>query len=263
MTPANNISSTPKSARTQTSIFSFFNTPKKDKTKTAAAKLGSALKKDSQDELLAQADDLMDDVMLAEIETVEHKTAKNSARPTATPGGQKRKIKAAVHYKDDEDSDTGSDRENDDDNDDDYSPENGQPKNASATRRVRAVLDGSDDDDDDDMVDAAATSSESEAEAVSDMPSSSSSSPLVGRRAKPRTLRRGSRAERSPSTKTPDLKRMRLSNAGASASSDGPSLMSLLGGRQRPPVTPTVERTASSLSALSVATAEDNKRQRA
>ncbi|KAJ1821781.1 DNA mismatch repair protein msh6 [Coemansia sp. RSA 2598] len=264
--PPANTSTTPKGARTQTSIFSFFNTPKKAKSKTAdgsttnsTATARSALKKDSQDEVLAQADEMMDDAMLAELEKVERRGSKKSARPTATPGGQKRKIVAA-HFKDDEDdedagSDT-SDRDNDDDGDDDYSPERGSG-NASSTRRGRAVLD---DDSDDEMVDAAATSSESEADVASD----ASSSPLAGRRAKPRTLRRGSRAGQSPSTKAPDLKRMRLSTVGTSISSDGPSLMSMLGGgRPRPPVTPTVERTASSLSALSVATPEDSKRQRA
>ncbi|KAJ2598968.1 DNA mismatch repair protein msh6, partial [Coemansia sp. RSA 1721] len=212
-----------------------------------------AQNKDSQDELLAQVDDMMDDAMFAEIDKVEHNGTTKAARIVGTPGGRKRKV-APIQYKDDDEEEeeaSESDRDNDDDGDDDYSPAVAQD-NASGTRRTRAVVDDSDDE----MADAVATSSESEP----DNAASDSSSPLAGRTAKPRTLQRGSRAGATPS-KAPDLKRMRLSTAGASTSSEGPSLMSMLGGRPRAPSTPTVERTVSSLSALSVG--DDSKRQRA
>ncbi|KAJ2149765.1 hypothetical protein IW143_006092, partial [Coemansia sp. RSA 520] len=66
---------TPKSARTQSSLFSFFTTPKKNKQKPTD--------RDSQDALLDQAGGLMDEDMLDEVEQAE--------KLMSTPCGRKRK----------------------------------------------------------------------------------------------------------------------------------------------------------------------------
>ncbi|KAJ1942892.1 DNA mismatch repair protein msh6, partial [Kickxella alabastrina] len=211
--------------------------------------------KDSQDELLEVAADMMVDDLMAEVELAEQQQQKQNQQknkkaktqstqsqlppPTSqtAPVGRKRKS-ALIQYDEDEDDAMESDatEKDDDDADDDYKPDHSVPGAVTGRRgtagRGRAIVDDSDDDDD--MMDAAATSSESEAAA----------SPAAKL---PRT-----KSHLMQPIKTPDLKRMRFGGSMASTSSEGMPLMGALNSVPNPPDTPSLARTTTSLSALSV-----------
>ncbi|KAJ2740780.1 DNA mismatch repair protein msh6, partial [Coemansia sp. BCRC 34301] len=135
--------------------------------------------------------------------------------------------------------DTAED-DNDDDADDDYNPTASAAARPGGKTRGRVVDDSDDDDDDDDeIVDLNGL----EDELNDDIDVSSSPS----HQAKQRGFR-GGRAGREPGLVTPKLKRVKSSAVASSGSSDGVPLMSAL-----MPTTPTLARTTTSLSALSVA----------
>ncbi|KAJ2800814.1 DNA mismatch repair protein msh6 [Coemansia guatemalensis] len=204
-------SSTPKSARTQTSIFSFFSTPSTKATQSANGTRQASRDRDSQDALLDELGDLVDNDMLTEVEHAEEK----HASPIAT--SNKRKRKAAHVESEDEEMDLALDDEladNDDDEDDDYKPEAAETaasrKRGSRSRR-RAIGDSDEDEDEGDLeVDL---SEEIEAAAT----------PALSRREQGKS-RDGNGSE----ARIPSLSRMRYSAAGSSSSASGTPLMSMI-----------------------------------
>ncbi|KAJ2468164.1 hypothetical protein GGI02_003788, partial [Coemansia sp. RSA 2322] len=125
--PNSSSRSTPKGARTQTSIFSFFSTPKK------AGRTAAPQSRDSQDELLEEASAAIGDDLLAEVEQAEvmlsspavpKRTGAKTLGGSAKPKGIKRKALAASHFEelDAAGSDTSEEDGADDDADDDYNP---------------------------------------------------------------------------------------------------------------------------------------------
>ncbi|KAJ2723790.1 DNA mismatch repair protein msh6 [Coemansia sp. Benny D115] len=240
MAPPGN-TGTPKGAKTQTSIFSFFSTPKKTKDTSATAPPPPKFV-DSQDELLAGVDDMIDDDMLALADESKVKQPSTNL---------KRKAASTLTYKDDDedDDDDGSDADaaaNDDDDDDDYNPVAAPTPGKSVVGRGRAIADDSDDDMmavdvDDDLLDLEPPSS-----------------PLASRSSRRNIsmLRRNSSSRGSSSLAhaAHDVKRIRHSNSGVSGASEEEPLMSAVGkGAPNPPTTPMLERTTTSMSALSVA----------
>ncbi|KAJ2306365.1 DNA mismatch repair protein msh6, partial [Coemansia sp. RSA 2704] len=184
MPPSTN--STPKSARTQTSLFSFFTTPKRKP---------QSVDRDSQDALLEQAGDLMDDDILVEIEQAE--------KAQATPSGSKRKaehMSASVHM-DVDDAPSGSE-DNDDDGDGDYQPEDTGVLPGRNGRSRRRIVEDSDEE------------------------LQQAQSPTLSRRSKA--------PNNSTAPRTPTLARMRYSAAGSSATSDDTPLLSIVAGTARP-----------------------------
>ncbi|KAJ1663767.1 DNA mismatch repair protein msh6, partial [Coemansia sp. RSA 25] len=235
-------SSTPKgAARMQTSIFSFFSTPKKPST--VASKTTN-----SQDALLDEIGAIIDDDdLLVESEQAEARLAvperpvlaapKSLASTPSVSHSRKRKASPALggQQNDSTGSDTteNDDDVDDDDADDDYDPIATRTAGPGSKGRGRVVDDS--DDDDDDVGDLDGLDDEI------DTPSSPS------HRARQRGLR-ASKGSRGAGLVTPNLKRMKSSVVASSASSEGAPLMSTL-----MPTTPTLARTTTSLSALSVA----------
>ncbi|KAJ2140842.1 DNA mismatch repair protein msh6 [Coemansia sp. RSA 678] len=199
---------TPKSARTQSSLFSFFTTPKKNKQKAAD--------RDSQDALLDQADELMDEDMLDEVEQAE--------KLMSTPCGRKRKA-AVVDADNDMDVDdplgNSCSDDGDDDADDDYKPETVPASQSRNGRSRRRIVEDSDDEDE-------------------------MQPPQTP------TLSRQSKVSSGTSAKTPTIARMRYSNAGSSATSEDLPLMSSLGPKSRPALLRTSTSTLSTASTSSI-----------
>ncbi|KAJ2862808.1 DNA mismatch repair protein msh6 [Coemansia aciculifera] len=256
-----NGSSTPKGAgRTQTSIFKFFSTPKK--TSPAGSKTT-----DSQDALLDEIGAAIDDDVFAEIEETES-TFASPVRPVlaapktltgVAPASRNRKRKASPTLDELQSDASGSDTA-DDDEDADYNPSAAVPAGPNGKSRGRVVDDSDDDIDDIGDID--------DLDLLDEADASPPSSPSYQAR------QRSSRGNKG-GLKTPNLKRIRASGVASSTSSKGVPLMSAL-----MPTTPTLARTTTSLSALSVTssgsappmqrmqlqappTADDSKRARA
>ncbi|KAJ1993212.1 DNA mismatch repair protein msh6 [Coemansia spiralis] len=212
-------SSTPKSARTQSTIFSFFSTPAK---KTGTAKPTNP--RDSQDELLEDIDASIDSAMLAEAEMVEKQFATPNKK-TTPPSKRKHKPSVSRGYggaeamdveptEAEEEDDYEPPSADDDDADDDYNPErneasvgpNGSRRNGGSSRG-RVVDDSDDDENDDDEMD------DEEIE---------NSQPL--RAAKPpQTFGRG-RSNGAAQFVSPELKRTKYSSFGSSRMQTKPAL---------------------------------------
>ncbi|KAJ2863854.1 DNA mismatch repair protein msh6 [Coemansia erecta] len=215
-------SNTPKSARTQSSIFSFFSTPSKKADGTQAA-----CAKDSQDELLSQIDVSIDSDVLAEVEAAEREFSSPVKKRMAAPLTRKRKVASRgagnnENMMDVEFSSGGEEEDNydppsadDDDADDDYDPASAStlvPGRSGVSSRSRTVEDSEDDDD--------ALSGELSDELSNELNDGSSK-----RGSKPLPVRGGSGSQ----FKTPELKRAKYSSAGASSGSEGAPLMGMLG----------------------------------
>ncbi|KAJ1733544.1 DNA mismatch repair protein msh6 [Coemansia biformis] len=214
-------SGTPKGARMQTSIFSFFATPPPSK----APRERKA--PDSQDDLLDEVGALIDDDMLAEVVQVETTLALAerdrgcaASRPSAMPIGYKRK--AAQMDVDGAEAGSADDlgeclsSDDDDDGDDDYTPEVVKAQGRSAGSRRRAAVDSDDDDDADTETDEAPPAPPSP-------PAPTQARPTPARGKKPGSGRSGALSSGG------SLARMRFSTAGSSASSEGTPLASALG----------------------------------
>ncbi|KAJ2083299.1 DNA mismatch repair protein msh6 [Coemansia sp. RSA 988] len=221
---------TPKSARTQTSIFSFFSTPSTKTTQSTNGTLQVSMDRDSQDALLDELDDLVDNDMLTEIEKAEEK----HAPPTATSNRRKRKA-AHVESEDEEmaldDLSVGGDS-GDDDEDDDYRPEaieTATSRTRGSRNRRRAIGDSDEDEDEGDVkVDL---SEEIEAAAT----------------LAPSRIGQGKNGNGvGPETRVPSLSRMRYSAAGSSSSASGTPLMSIVK-PQTDTGRPALERASTSL----------------
>ncbi|KAJ1721891.1 DNA mismatch repair protein msh6 [Coemansia erecta] len=211
-------SGTPKTARTQTSLFSFFSTPKKP------------AKKDSQDALLDDTAAMIDDAMLDEVAQAER--AQNQTQ------GVKRKSQP-VYRDDSDDEPSADDGPDDDDGDDDYAPDRAQPGRTIA-------------DSDDDEVLTDAVPSPPASDAGSEPPSP----------APKRHRGSGSSAKRmAASSDGPALISMlsaRRSKLPA-ASSDGSALMNMFSGGSALPTSPSLARTTTAMSSLSVASAKQQR----
>ncbi|KAJ2355464.1 DNA mismatch repair protein msh6, partial [Coemansia sp. RSA 2618] len=199
--------STPKSTRTQQSLFSFFSTPKKSKTEEP--KHSKAEDRDTQDALLDEVDAFMDDDMLAEVEQAESRLA--------TPSGRKRK---AVLVGDDEMDVDNSDEDNDDDADGDYRPEKVPPSHSRNGRSRRRIVDDSESED------------EGQPMALSYQNGAQSKTPAM------------SRQPSDAQAKTPILARMRYGYAGSSATSDDAPLISTHGTLENTPLKFTLDAKA-------------------
>ncbi|KAJ2494417.1 DNA mismatch repair protein, partial [Coemansia sp. RSA 2049] len=239
-------SSTPKSARTQSTIFSFFSTPSKKTTAGAAA----ANTNDSQDELLSQIDTSIDSAMLEEVEAAEREfSSPTKNNLTAAAAKRKRKLflkKSAggddkmdvemPEYSEEDDYEPPS--ADDDDADEDYDPASAKTlvsDRSGAGSRSRTVEDSDDDDDDDDVADGGVSDKLSE------------DTPKRASMAQP-THGRAGRLGITP-FKAPDFKRVKSSTVGTSTSSEGTSLMAALG-------------SSSAARGLTLSTGDDDKRAR-
>ncbi|KAJ2689000.1 DNA mismatch repair protein msh6 [Coemansia spiralis] len=251
-----NGSSTPRGAgRTQTSIFKFFTTPKK--TSTVGSKTT-----DSQEALLDEISAAIDDDVLADVEVTESTFAspvRPALVPPKVPASRNRKRKASPTLDEPQSDASGSDTA-DDDEDADYNPNAAAANGAKSKGRGRVI-----DDSDDDIDDIGDIGDISDLDEVDLSPPPSPSY---------QARQRGLRGNKGGLV-APNLKRMRSGAATKSTSSEGISLMSAL-----MPTTPTLARTTTSMSALSVAssgstplmqrmqlqappTADDSKRARA
>ncbi|KAJ2159010.1 DNA mismatch repair protein msh6 [Coemansia sp. RSA 552] len=208
---------TPKGARTQTSIVSFFRTPVKAEPRPNGP--------DSQEALLAETDALFDADMMAEIDQAEE------AMSSPIPRSRKRKIERVDMDIDDPQSEEDDD---DDDADEDYTPAAAggtAPRGRRSGRQIRRIDEDSD----------------SDGNTTEEAPSS----PVPARQRRNGNSRSlvGSGAA-APAT--PDLARLRYSAAGASSSSDGTPLISLLGSQGPKAQIPALSRAnTSTLSAAS------------
>ncbi|KAJ2759104.1 DNA mismatch repair protein msh6 [Coemansia sp. BCRC 34490] len=250
-------SSTPKCARTQSTIFSFFSTPSKKTTSGA----GAANTKDSQDELLSQIDTSIDSAMLAEVEAAEKEfSSPTKNNPTAAAAKRKHRLfskKSAVgddkmdvempEYSEEDDYEPPS--ADDDDADEDYDPASAKTlvsDRSGAGSRSRTVEDS----DDDDVTD----------DGVSD--DLSEDTPKRASMAQP-THNRAGRLGITP-FRAPDLKRVKYSTVGTSTSSEGTPLMAAFGSPSSSDGVPLMAALGSSSAArgLALSTGDDDKRAR-
>ncbi|KAJ2611116.1 DNA mismatch repair protein msh6, partial [Coemansia sp. RSA 1365] len=232
-------SSTPKSARTQTSIFSFFSTPSTKTTQSANGTLQESRDRDSQDALLDELDDLVDDDMLAEVEHAEKKHS------SAMASSNRRKRKAA--YVESEDDEMALDDESvdvdDDDEDEDYKPEEAKAA-ASQVRGSRSHRRAIGDSDEDEEGDEGLELDE-EIEAVA--------TPAMQRKVKS-----GDGSGEGPETRVPSLLRMRYSTTGSSSSGSGLPLISMLK-PQANAGRPTLKRASTSLMSAGTAASSESE----
>ncbi|KAJ2213526.1 DNA mismatch repair protein msh6 [Coemansia sp. RSA 1813] len=221
-------SNTPKSTRTQSSIFSFFSTPAKRTANTKAA-----YAKDSQDELLSQIDSSIDSDMLAEVEAAEREFGVSTRKRSATPSKRKhmaasgkpsinKDMMAVDSTSSDEEDNYDPPSADDDDADDDYDPASAAtlvPGRSGANSRSR-IVDDSEDDEDEDALGGEISDDLSE------------ESPI--RASKPQLARGRSGSQRGVQFKTPDLKRVKYSSVSTPSGSEGVPHMNMPGSPSGP-----------------------------